>query len=67
MSDDDFQQWVKENTLTLGMDRAQARKLWGRPDHINETIGRYGTHEQWVYSDNRYLYFQDGVLTTIQK
>lgn len=38
---------------------------WGAPDDVNKTITRRGTHEQWVY-DSGYLYFENGVLTTIQ-
>lgn len=37
----------------------------GRPNRVNRTINASGTTEQWVY-DGGYLYFTDGVLTTIQ-
>jgi hypothetical protein len=39
---------------------------WGKPQKINRTTTRYGTREQWVYGDGNYLYFEDGVLTSIQ-
>jgi hypothetical protein len=39
---------------------------WGKPIDINRTISKYGTSEQWVYDGYKYLYFEDGVLTTIQ-
>jgi hypothetical protein len=39
---------------------------WGRPHHINRTTYRWGTHEQWVYGERNYLYFEDGTLTAIQ-
>ena len=38
---------------------------WGRPEKINEHINAYGKREQWVYGSN-YLYFHNGVLTSIQ-
>lgn len=38
---------------------------WGPPDDVNKTITRAGVREQWVY-DSGYLYFENGVLTTIQ-
>ena len=38
---------------------------WGRPDRINKTINALGTSEQWVYGIGNYLYFTNGVLTTI--
>ena len=39
---------------------------WGKPQKVNRTTTRYGTSEQWVYGDGNYLYFEDGVLTSIQ-
>lgn len=44
------------------------RESWGEPDDINRTTGSWGTHEQWVYGeyDCDYLYFENGVLTSIQ-
>ena len=45
-------------------------EAWGNPSDINTTTGIYGRHEQWVYDGpnykNKYLYFDDGILTTIQ-
>ncbi len=38
---------------------------WGRPEKVNRTTTQRGVREQWVYHGN-YLYFEDGVLTTIQ-
>lgn len=40
---------------------------WGEPSKKNVTqIGRI-THEQWVYPNDRYVYFDDGIVTTVQK
>jgi hypothetical protein len=39
---------------------------WGRPERVNRTTTAFGDREQWVYGGGNYLYFQDGVLTTIQ-
>lgn len=39
---------------------------WGKPSKINRTITRNGTHEQWVYGDNNYLYLDNGIVTAIQ-
>lgn len=49
-----------------GMSKLQAQLSWGEPESINRTSGSYGTHEQWVYGGNNYLYFENGVLTSIQ-
>lgn len=52
----------------IGMARWAAREsTWGKPESINTTTTQSGTLEQWVYSNGNYLYFQDGVLTTIQE
>lgn len=38
---------------------------WGKPRKINRTTRANSVREQWVY-DGGYLYFVDGILTTIQ-
>ncbi|MDT3429185.1 hypothetical protein J2Z22_004785 [Paenibacillus forsythiae] len=40
---------------------------WGKPVDINKTTTKYGVHEQWVYYGGRYLYLEDGVVTSIQE
>jgi hypothetical protein len=39
---------------------------WGKPQEINTTTTKNGTHEQWVYGYRSYLYFENGKLTAIQ-
>lgn len=59
----------------IGMTATEAQGLtfpWGRPDKVNKTTHSNGVREQWIYTDVngmgiRYLYFQDGVLTSIQE
>lgn len=56
---------VTENPR-IGMSQMQAlASTWGTPKKINTTTTALGKHEQWVYNEG-YLYFVDGVLTTIQ-
>ena len=51
----------------IGMTKDQAaRSLWRSPDSVNITETSAGTREQWVYSLG-YLYFENGILTAIQK
>lgn len=57
--------------LRIGWTDEMVRISWGAPDRINTTTSRYGVHEQWVYKNSddypdSYLYFEDGILTTIQ-
>lgn len=39
---------------------------WGAPQKVNKSVDAGGTHEQWVYSNNRYLYFDNDRLSAIQ-
>ncbi|WP_332276133.1 hypothetical protein [Bacillus subtilis] len=57
-----------EKTIQIGMSKSDVLLLddWGKPLDVNKTTTAYGTNEQWIYSGNRYLYFDDGELTTIQ-
>jgi hypothetical protein len=57
----------KSEGVRIGMTKNQVlESSWGRPNHVNTTTGSYGVHEQWVYNGYNYLYFEDGILTTIQ-
>ena len=53
--------------VSVGMSKEQVlSSSWGKPEHVNTTTTARGTREQWVYGMRAYLYFEDGVLTTIQ-
>lgn len=53
-------------TPRVGMKSLQAVKCgWGIPLKVNRTTTAKQIREQWVYEDG-YLYFTNGVLTTIQ-
>jgi len=39
---------------------------WGKPSKKNVTVTSGVTHEQWVYGNSNYLYFDDGILKSIQ-
>ena len=56
----------KREGVSIGMSKEEViQSSWGRPRNINRTITARGEHEQWVYGGG-YLYFEDGVLKTIQ-
>lgn len=57
---------ILSHKVHIGMTKDMARESWGRPQDINRTITQFGTHEQWVYGNGNYLYFDDDRLTTIQ-
>ena len=54
--------------VRIGMTTEQVLKEsnWGKPRRINRTTTASGTREQWVYGYPNYLYFTNGVLTSIQ-
>lgn len=56
---------ILKGVVTIGMTKEMCTLSWGEPNSINETITAGKKSEQWVYSGN-YLYFVNGVLTTIQ-
>lgn len=57
---------ILSGKVLIGMTSTQCRESWGSPKTINRTTSRYGVREQWVYAGSRYLYFENGILTTIQ-
>jgi len=57
---------AKIKGVKVGMTQQEClNSSWGEPEKVNKTTTAYGTKEQWVY-DGNYLYFEDGILTTIQ-
>ncbi|WP_139265250.1 hypothetical protein [Bacteroides ihuae] len=59
---------IIEGKVEIGFNKQMCRESWGEPDNINKTIGGFGTYEQWVYGEINcsYLYFENGLLTSIQ-
>lgn len=53
--------------VSIGMTKEDVlASSWGRPESINTTTNARGTREQWVYGGRNYLYFENGILVTIQ-
>lgn len=40
---------------------------WGEPLRINKTTYSWGIREQWVYSNGRYVYLENGLVVAIQE
>lgn len=57
---------IQKGKVRSGMTKQECRLSWGQPESINKTSGKWGVHEQWVYSTSSYLYFENGRLTSIQ-
>jgi hypothetical protein len=58
---------IEEGRVFFGMSTKQASMSWGKPEKVNTTIKQNMVHEQWIYTDDNFLYFENGVLTTIQQ
>ncbi len=71
--------WSREDCATIaahkvniGMTSEQVRAAWGRPQRVNADIfkdlsGIEHRRDQWVMNDSEYVYFTDGVMTTLQQ
>lgn len=58
---------ILNREIWIGMTYKMAIESLGDPDDINSTVGSWGVHQQWVYSDmDFYLYFKNGKLTSWQ-
>ena len=56
---------ISNHEIWIGMTTTLTKLSIGHPKDINRTTGVWGVHEQWVYY-NRYLYFENGILTSWQ-
>lgn len=53
--------------VAVGMTAKQVLETcWGKPERVNETLTGTASHEQWVYKGFNYVYFRNGVVTSIQ-
>jgi len=61
---------IKQGDIWIGMTEQMAIMSYGRPNDVNRTVGSWGSHEQWVYDKSDtfrvYLYFENGILTSMQ-
>jgi hypothetical protein len=57
---------AQKNGVQLGMTKIEAlNSTWGKPDYVNRSSHGNHADEQWFYHGFNYLYFHDGVLTSI--
>ena len=53
--------------VKIGMTKeAVLKSNWGKPSSVNKSTNANGVSEQWVYGTRNYLYFNNGILTSIQ-
>ena len=56
----------KKGNPKIGMTAAQVKaSCWGPPVYVNAKVRKTGKYEQYVYGDNKFVYFRDGVVTSV--
>lgn len=56
----------KKGDPKLGMNAAQVKATcWGPPSYVNMKLRQTGKYEQYVYGDNKFVYFHNGVVTSV--
>ncbi len=54
-------------TPMIGMTAKEVEATeWGKPQKINRSTYMWGIEEQWVYSNYRYVYFENGICVAVQ-
>jgi hypothetical protein len=56
---------VKSENIRLGMSECELFASWGYPKDSNRTVGYFGEHIQYIYS-NAYVYTENGRVTSWQ-
>ncbi len=52
----------------IGMTKDEVEdSTWGSPSKINKDTYSWGITEQWVYNDRGYIYFENGIVTSISE
>lgn len=57
---------VLNRKVLLGMTPEQVQMAIGKPKQINRSVYSFGVHEQWVYNNGTYLYFENDKMTSFQ-
>lgn len=62
------QERIKNSIPQIGMTSTQVRQCkWGNPDKINKDTYSWGTTEQWVYNKYGYVYFKNGIVSSVSE
>lgn len=54
---------IMSNQIYIGMSEEALIESWGKPDHINEDVGAWGVHKQYVYWGD-YVYIENGKISS---
>lgn len=59
---------LSDSIPKIGMTGEEVRKSkWGNPDKVNKDTYSWGTEEQWVYENKGYVYFKNGIVTSVSE
>lgn len=65
-----YNQAILGGRIILGMTEEMVIASWGNPKEVNRTVYSFGVHKQYIYGNDiryrKYLYFENGVLTSWQ-
>ena len=63
---EEYGNMILQKKVKIGMTKEMCSESWGTPSDINTTTLNGQTSEQWVYENDSYLYFDNGILTAVQ-
>lgn len=59
---------LAKSAPTVGMTKEEVEGCaWGKPDKKNIDEYAWGTSEQWVYRSKGYVYFKNGIVSSVSK
>lgn len=65
---DDYLEDYNKEKPQIGMTADEVlQSTWGKPEDINKSTYAWGVEEQWCYSNYRYIFFEDGFVTSIHE
>lgn len=63
----DIWESIEQDRVRIGMNKEQVILSWGKPQSSNKTVIQNIVSEQWIYKGGGYLYFTNGVLSSMQQ
>ena len=63
----DSKTYIISDNPEVGMNKEEVlyQTNWGEPQKKNISKYTWGTSEQWCYSNNRYVYFENGIVVAV--
>lgn len=55
---------ILHHSVFIGMRESAVIYALGNPEKINTSVGSWGVHKQYCYTDNLYIYIENGYVTS---